>query len=101
MILKRSRLFAATANRTLLNSEVLQYHDMYALFNRNGQRGQIFSRCDKKQICFYLKTRTVSQKVKVFCLGKSLILDTLNLTIIISVCTDILHVAMVTKTKRI
>ena len=71
-----------------MNSELKQYHRMYTLFNAKGHLGQLFSRqerfcclacrqsisskCSKKHVTFYLKTITLTRKVKIFHVGRDL-----------------------------
>ena len=87
MILKQTRQIVGE-ERKKLNAEVKQYHQMYSLFNEKGHLGQLFSRqercgcvscrksidtkCHKKHLTFYLKTVTLTRKIKVFHLGRNL-----------------------------
>lgn len=87
MIMKQSRKRVAE-EREALNEEMLQYHEMYNLFNKKGHLGQLFScqekcrclvckksindRCTKRHTVYYLKTTTITKKVKIFHLGQSL-----------------------------
>ena len=87
MILKQTRQIVAE-ERKILNVELKQYCEMYKLLNVKGHLGQLFSRqercrclgckrsidfkCSKKHVTFYLKTIAMTQKVKIFHIGRDL-----------------------------
>ena len=87
IILKQTRELVAKEKK-LLNKEFKQCYRLYSLFNEKGHLGQLFSReekccclscresidykCPKKDVTYYLKTLTLTRKVKVFHLGRNL-----------------------------
>ena len=87
IIFKRTRQIVGEEKKNL-NAELKQFYHLYSLFNEKGHLGQLFKRqercgciscresiddkCSKKHVTYYLKTPTMTRKVKVFNIGRDL-----------------------------